>query len=153
MSKMDIGKHWVHQMMLRIGPTRRRSTTKRANQMKKIIPLVAMCTTMAPVVSVSAYDCLETDPRAVQAIEHATARGKSGSISDAHCGAANIARALVWNFLQCLNNDPTLSPRLRRELEEGLESARGNIAEYMKGFRAVANPGESCNCWSSACAD
>ncbi len=103
--------------------------------------------------SASAYDCRAEDQRVLQAIREAQARAEaSDSVALPYCAAANIARALNWKILQCLNYDNTLSSEHRRQLEAQLESNRQYVKSHAEGYIKWTSGG-TCSCWSSICAD
>lgn len=97
--------------------------------------------------------CKKPDQKVLMAMNRIKERASaSGGISDKYCGAVNLARALNWKSIRCLD-DPTLNNVEKSQVRDQIEANRENIRQNLKGFRSVSEPGSLCGCWTDVCAD
>ena len=109
------------------------------------------------------WSCEEAGSLAEKAIKEAKDRGTQGSgTAIQYCAAANIQRAVLWAFIQCLS-DPDLGlgagasaadrAGARRALRENISNHRRSIAQNLDGVRTLTGRDGACECWSRICAD
>ena len=94
-------------------------------------------------------------------MKEAEDRGMQGAgMSIKYCAAANIQRAMIWGWLQCLN-DPNLGSGTsaadragaRRATRENISNFRQAVAQNLDGVRQLTGGSGTCECWSRICAD
>ena len=100
----------------------------------------------------SGFSCDSAQSKLAEALKRIKAKSDNSGISGKYCAAANIARAVTWTALRCLE-DPALDAQMKEAMQGQIKLNQDNIRQNLKGFRALAASGASCGCWTDVCAD
>ena len=100
----------------------------------------------------SGSSCDSAQPRLTEALKQIRAKADNSGMSGKYCAAVNIARAVTWTALRCLD-DPTLDAEMKEAMRGQIKLNQDNVRQNLEGFHAVATSGASCGCWTEVCAD
>ena len=100
----------------------------------------------------SGISCDSAQSRLAAALEQIRAKSSNSGASGKYCARANIASAVSWTALRCLE-DPVVDAEKRRAFRDLIETERNARRQSLQGFRALTTTGSSCGCWTDICAD